>query len=40
MSKWALRVTALGYLTALLLIPVGFVFYSAFSDGFGFESTK
>jgi ABC-type sulfate transport system permease component len=34
MSKWALRVTALGYLTALLLIPVGFVFYSAFSDGF------
>jgi sulfate transport system permease protein len=34
-SKWALRITALGYLTLLLMIPVGFVFYRAFSDGFG-----
>src|SRR5215212_5381055 len=34
MSRWVLRLTALGYLTALLLIPVGFVFYRAFSDGF------
>jgi sulfate transport system permease protein len=34
MSRWVLRLTALGYLTALLLIPVGFVFYRAFGDGF------
>ena len=34
MSRWLLRFTALGYLTALLLVPVGFVFYRAFSDGF------
>ena len=35
MSRWVLRVTALGYLTLLLLIPVGFVFYRAFGDGLG-----
>jgi sulfate transport system permease protein len=35
MSRYVLRFTALGYLTLLLLIPVGFVFYRAFGDGFG-----
>src|SRR5215216_2439197 len=35
MSRYVLRFTALGYLTLLLLIPVGFVFYRAFGDGLG-----
>src|SRR4051812_37238033 len=33
-SRLALRVGALGYLTLLLLLPVGFVFYRAFDQGF------
>ena len=33
MSKYVLRVTALGYLAFLLLVPVGFVFYRAFGNG-------
>jgi len=35
MSRIALRTAALGYLAALLVIPVGMVFYRAFEDGFG-----
>jgi sulfate transport system permease protein len=34
-SKYLLRVVALGYLGLLLLVPVGFVFYRAFGDGLG-----
>jgi sulfate/thiosulfate transport system permease protein len=33
--KLALRFTALGYLTALLLVPVGLVFYRTFEHGIG-----
>jgi sulfate transport system permease protein len=35
MGKYLLRFGALGYLTLLLLIPVGLVFYRAFEHGFG-----
>jgi sulfate transport system permease protein len=35
MSKYVLRVGALGYLALLLLVPVGFVFYRAFEHGVG-----
>ena len=35
MVKYALRFTALGYLTALLVVPVGLVVYRAFEDGIG-----
>ena len=35
MAKYALRFTALGYLAALLVVPVGLVVYRAFSDGVG-----
>jgi sulfate transport system permease protein len=35
MAKYALRFTALGYLGALLVVPVGLVVYRAFSDGVG-----
>ena len=34
-SRYALRVGALGYLAALLLLPVGLVFWRAFEDGVG-----
>jgi sulfate transport system permease protein len=33
--KYALRFVALGYLAALLVVPVGLVFYRAFADGLG-----
>jgi sulfate transport system permease protein len=33
MAKYALRITALGYLGLLLALPVGFVFYKAFENG-------
>ena len=33
MAKYALRVAALGYLAALLAVPVGLVVYRAFEDG-------
>ena len=35
MSRIALRSIALFYLAALLVIPVGMVFYRAFEKGFG-----
>jgi sulfate/thiosulfate transport system permease protein len=35
MSRIALRSVAVGYLFALLVIPVGMVFYRAFEHGFG-----
>jgi sulfate transport system permease protein len=35
MAKYALRFTALAYLGALLVVPVGLVVYRAFSDGVG-----
>jgi sulfate transport system permease protein len=35
MSRIALRSVALGYLAALLVVPVGMVFYRAFEKGFG-----
>jgi sulfate/thiosulfate transport system permease protein len=35
-SRYALRFAALGYLTLLLLVPVGFVFYRAFGNGVGY----
>jgi len=35
MARYALRFTALGYLAALLVVPVGLVVYRAFSDGVG-----
>ena len=35
MVRYALRFTALGYLTALLVVPVGLVVYRAFEDGIG-----
>jgi sulfate/thiosulfate transport system permease protein len=34
MSRIALRTVALGYLAALLVVPVGMVFYRAFEKGF------
>jgi sulfate/thiosulfate transport system permease protein len=34
-AKYLLRFTALGYLAALLVVPVGLVGYRAFSDGIG-----
>jgi sulfate transport system permease protein len=34
-SRLALRFTALGYLTLLLALPVGVVFYNTFSSGLG-----
>lgn len=34
-AKYVLRFTALGYLAALLVVPVGLVVYRAFSDGVG-----
>ena len=34
LSRWLLRYTAIGYLTMLLLIPVGMVFYRTFEHGF------
>jgi sulfate transport system permease protein len=34
-ARYALRFTALGYLAALLVVPVGLVVYRAFSDGVG-----
>src|SRR5436190_23752451 len=33
LGKYGLRTVALGYLTLLLLVPVGMVFYRAFEDG-------
>jgi sulfate/thiosulfate transport system permease protein len=33
-SRYVIRVGALGYLAVLLLLPVGFVFYRAFDQGF------
>ena len=33
--RLALRTVALGYLAALLVVPVGMVFYRAFEHGFG-----
>jgi sulfate/thiosulfate transport system permease protein len=35
MVRYALRFTALGYLAALLVVPVGLVVYRAFEDGLG-----
>jgi sulfate/thiosulfate transport system permease protein len=35
MARLALRFTALGYLAALLVLPIGLVFYRAFGDGVG-----
>jgi sulfate/thiosulfate transport system permease protein len=35
MSRYALRFVSLGYLAALLLAPVGLVFYRTFEHGFG-----
>ena len=35
MTRYALRFAALGYLAALLVVPVGLVVYRAFSDGVG-----
>jgi sulfate transport system permease protein len=32
-SRWGLRVVGLGYLTLLLLIPLGMIFYKAFEHG-------
>src|SRR5919109_3338270 len=34
LPRYVPRIVALGYLTLLLLVPVGFVFYRAFGDGF------
>jgi sulfate/thiosulfate transport system permease protein len=34
-TRYVLRFTALGYLAALLIVPVGLVCYRAFSDGIG-----
>ncbi len=33
--KWPLRLTALGYLTVLVALPVASIFYRAFQHGFG-----
>ncbi len=35
MSRIGMRFVALGYLAALLVVPVGMVFYRAFENGFG-----
>src|SRR5919107_2943497 len=35
-ARIGLRVLALGYLAALLLVPIGIVFYRTFSNGIGF----
>jgi sulfate/thiosulfate transport system permease protein len=35
MGKYALRFVAIGYVSALLLVPLGIVFKRAFADGFG-----
>ena len=35
MTRYALRFAALGYLAALLVVPVGLVVYRAFEDGIG-----
>ena len=32
-SRWGLRVLGLGYLTMLLLIPLGMIFFKTFEDG-------
>src|SRR6187397_3076703 len=32
-SRWGLRVAGLGYLTLLLLIPLGMIFFKTFEDG-------
>src|SRR5215470_11423153 len=32
-SRWGLRIAGLGYLTLLLLIPIGLIFYKTFEDG-------
>jgi len=32
-SRWALRVLGLGYVLALLLVPLGFIFYKTFEHG-------
>ena len=34
-ARWGLRILALGYLAALLIIPVGMVGFQAFQDGIG-----
>jgi sulfate transport system permease protein len=34
-GRWGLRIAGLGYLTMLLLIPLGMIFYKAFEDGLG-----
>jgi sulfate/thiosulfate transport system permease protein len=34
-SRWGLRTAAIAYLSALLLIPVGMIFYKTFEHGFG-----
>jgi sulfate transport system permease protein len=33
-SRWGLRVVGLGYLTLLLLVPLGMIFYKTFEKGF------
>ena len=33
-ARWGLRVAALGYLAALLALPVGYVFWKTFENGF------
>ena len=35
MGKYALRFVAIGYVSALLLVPLAIVFKRAFADGFG-----
>jgi sulfate transport system permease protein len=32
-SRWSLRVLGLGYVTLLLLLPLGLIFYKTFEDG-------
>ena len=34
-SRWGLRIAGLGYLTLLLLIPLGMIFYKTFEHGIG-----
>src|SRR5262245_51201463 len=34
-GRWGLRIAGLGYLTALLLIPLGMIFYKTFEEGIG-----
>jgi sulfate/thiosulfate transport system permease protein len=34
-SRWGLRIAGLGYLTLLLLIPLGMIFYKTFEKGIG-----